>query len=239
MNTAAGYHLAGWASAFFVTLSLTGLALQAKLIYARKRLARDGQLGDERPTSTISLNRFVAAYLGFYSLLVYGLCFVEFNHYLVWPRIVAALIILTVLHALMSERQTVASRCAFFGCAVLLCAAFLIRLLDAPALMLGARIAQGLVVVSMALFVQGATHQIIKIRRAGRTGGLSLPMHQLFFLKDFFSVLFGITMGLAVGWPLLLFNGASMFMQCAVMWNFRWVRVSEIAAQRRTIAPPD
>lgn len=105
MNFLTNYHLTGMASAFFVTLSLAGLVLQVRFIRERKRRFAGGGLADERPTSTFSLSRFFASYFGFYSLLAYGLCLERLNHYLVWPRALAVMIILVILYAIMVDRK--------------------------------------------------------------------------------------------------------------------------------------
>ena len=240
MNFLTSYHLSGLASAFFVTLSLTGLLLQVKFIHTRKIQLAAGQLADERPTSAISLNRFFASYIGFYSLMVYGLCLERLNHYLVWPRLLAVLIILVILHAILVDRKGMLPAVVFGGCVLLLLVSALIRVVGAGTLTYSTLVAQILVVAATILFLQGAIHQVIKIRRAGRTGGLSLSMHQLFFIKDFFSTLFGVAMGLQQGWPLLMFNGLSMVMQCTIIWHFRWARTSAVAGERRILfVPPD
>ncbi len=113
-----GYHFSGLISALFVVLSLTGLALQVRFIWRRKRDFRKGQLVDERPTSILSLNRFSTSFLAFY-------------------------------------------------------------------------------------------------------------------LKDISSMIFGAVMGFKDGWPVLVFHGVSMTVQCTTMWHFRWVRVSPVALERR------
>ncbi len=232
------YHLTGLASAFFTTLALTGLSLQVKFIRARKQRFTRGELGDERPTSTISLNRFSATFLGYYSLFAYGLCLERLNHYLVWPRVLAVLITLVILHAIMVDRKGALPSGLFAGGVVLFALAPLIRLLGAGALAYSVWVVQALVIAATVFFLQGAIHQVVKIRRAGRTGGLSLSMHQLFFLKDFFSIGFGLAMG-AAGWPLLLFNGVSLVMQCVLMWQFYWVKRSPLAEQRSAAYQPE
>ncbi len=239
MNFSTHYHLSGLASAFFVTLSLTGLALQVRFIRRRKKQFAAGGLAGERPTSTLSLNRFSATYLGYYALFAYGLCLARLNHYLVWPRVLALLLTLAILHAIMADRKSPVPAGVFAVGVVLFLASPLIRLLGAGALAYSVLAAQGLVVMATALFLQGAVHQVIKIRRAGRTGGLSLPMHQLFFLKDVSTILFGLAMGVRDGWPLLLFNGISLVMQSVIMWHFHWVKTSRIAGERSALLRPD
>ena len=235
MNFFNGYQFTGLASAFFVTLSLLGLLLQVKFIFTRRKLVAAGQLRGEQPTATLSLNRFSASYFGYYTVMVYGLCFAQLNHYLVWPRVVAVAIILIILHAIMRDRKTIMTIAVFCAGAMLLPGAAAIRLFGVGALHSIAQVSHLLIVCATIFFLQGAIHQVIKIRREGRTGGLSLPMHFLFAVKDFFSMLFGFAIGLSAGWPLIMFTGVSLIMQSLIMWHFRWVKHSPTAARRRTI----
>lgn len=226
------YHLAGLASAFFMVLSLSGLVVQVRFIWQRKKLRAAGRLAGELPTSALSLNRFAASYFGFYALLVYGLCLQPLNHYLVWPRVLAEMLLLAVFYALWLDRRGLAPAMVFaVGVALLLVAAALPAM--SAAALLHSAVAQVLVVLSSLVFLQGAVHQVIKIRREGRTGGLSLRMHQLSALKDTSLVLFGAAMGLGRGWPLLLIGGVSLAMQVITMGHFRWARTSPVAHRRR------
>ena len=125
----------------------------------------------------------------------------------------------------------------FFSLALALVAcAIILPLIGIRGLVHNAGLSHGLILFSAVLLGQGAFHQLLQIRRSGRTGGLSLTMHQLFFLKDVTSLIFGVVMGFKNGWPVLLFHGVSLTVQCSTMWHFRWVKQSPVAAQRRTVA---
>lgn len=228
-----GYHLSGFISALFVSLSLTGLAMQVRLVWRRKHHFREGLLTDERPTSILSLNRFFTSFLAFYAMLMYGVCLARFNHYLVWPRAMALCILLILLFEIRLDRKDKRSD-VIFGLAVFLVGcAMALPFLGVRMSFHNAGISQGLVIFSALLLAQGATHQIMRIRSSGRTGGLSLTMHQLFFLKDVTSLIFGAVMGFKNGWPVLVFHGVSLTVQCTTMWHFRWVRMSPVASEKR------
>ena len=106
------YHIAGWISVFFFLLSLGGVAEQLRLIWRRKRrfhsaLAHDDETSDfDRPTAVLSLNQFFASFLAFYSFLVYGLCLSPLNHYLVWTRLPATLLVASILFEIWHDRRT-------------------------------------------------------------------------------------------------------------------------------------
>src|SRR5690606_10580223 len=95
----------------------------------------------------------------------------------------------------------------------------------------GTGLMRGLIVVATVLYLNGAALQIAAIRRTGRTGGLSRTMHQLFLGKDFASALFGLSMGLASGWPVVLMSTAGALVQTTTLWHFRWVRRRHDAPQ--------
>ena len=228
-----GYHLSGFMSALFVSLSLTGLALQVRLVWRRKHDFRQGLLIDEKPTAILSLNRFFTSFLAFYAMLMYGVCLARFNHYLVWPRAIALGILLTLLFEIRSDRKDNRSGVIFGLATVMIGCAVVLPLVGARVAVYNAGISQFLVLFSALLLAQGAMHQILRIRSSGRTGALSLTMHQLFFLKDVTSLIFGVFMGFKNGWPVLVFHGVSLTVQCTTMWHFRWVRTSPVALEKR------
>ena len=59
------YHLAGLVSASFVTLSMSGIALQLRQVLRRKQQCRKGGLAQGEVTASMSLNRFFASFFGF------------------------------------------------------------------------------------------------------------------------------------------------------------------------------
>src|SRR5260370_25087595 len=63
----------------------------------------------------------------------------------------------------------------------------------------GRAFTQGLVLVSAVIVAQGYAHQLAVIRRTGRSGGVSLRMHQLTLLKDVSTMMLGAAMGLKTG----------------------------------------
>jgi len=65
--------------------------------FSAKRTVASGNLA-QRPTAILSLNQFVSSFLAFFSFFLYGACLQRFNHYLVWPRLLACLLTLAVLY---------------------------------------------------------------------------------------------------------------------------------------------
>ena len=227
------YHIAGLISSLFFAMSLAGMMFQIQLVWKRKADHKRGIPIDGGPTSILSLNRFFSGFVSYYAMFLYGLCLTRFNHYLVWPRIIALILLLTILYEIMIDRRTRAATGLFYGSVFLIFTAIFIALLGFRAQTHDTYISRSLMLLAMILFVQGSTHQVLRIRRSGRTGGLSLRMYQLFFMKDFSSAIFGIAMGIGDGWPVILFHVLSMIAITFTLWHFRWVNFSPLARLRR------
>src|SRR5688500_17666148 len=99
------YQLIGLISAVLTLLAVTGLVVQLHLIQLRKGHFAAGRT-TERPTAVMSVSRFVTSFLAFYSFYIYGGTLQPFNHYVVWPRAVALLLLLTILFEMLIDRRS-------------------------------------------------------------------------------------------------------------------------------------
>ena len=236
------YHITGLISAVIFLLTVGGLWSQLRFVWQRKNHFKAGPFESERPTAVLSLNQFVSSFLAFFSFFLYGACLRRFNHYLVWPRLVAALLVLAVLLEMQRDRRDRLSAAAFITCATLLVMGPVLLVAIPGATAWGQRISQGLIVAVTIILAQGYLHQVMLIRQMGRTGGVSLRMQQFFLLKDISTIAFALAMGILNGWPLLLLSSVSAVTKLTAMWHFRWVRLSWLARQRRAAldsAQPD
>ncbi len=227
------YHLFGLVNVVVFGLCLTGLGSQLRLIERRKALLADGRLEGEKVTTGLSLNQFASSFLAFYSFFVYGFVIERFNHYLVWPRLLAVLLTLAILYQIVIDRRERQAWAVFLACAGATLAAVALLVAGIHFSALGRSFFQGLVVVSALIVTQGYLHQIVIIRRTGRSGGISLRMHQLTFLKDVSTILLGLVMGWRTGWPLLLTNGLCAVTKLGVLSQIRWARRSPDARRLR------
>lgn len=227
------YHLVGFINVIIFALCLSGLWSQLTLIRERRGLSKAGQLAGEGVTAGLSLNQFASSFLAFYSFFVYGFVIERFNHYLVWPRLLATMLTLAILYQIMIDRREARATVSFLVCAAATATAVILLLAGVHFSERGRSFSQILVLVSALIVTQGYAHQIWVIRRTGRSGGVSLRMHQMTFLKDVSTVMLGLVMGLKTGWPLLLTNGLCALTKLGVMWQFRWARLSPVARLRR------
>jgi len=227
-----GYHVTGFINSVIFLLTIGGLWAQLLIVWQRKRDQREGRRG-EGPTAVLSLNQFVCSYLAFFSFFLYGACLERFNHYLVWTRLTASLLTLLVLWEIMRARRERSAVLSFALCAVVLLVMPSLLLWQAKAVVWCRGISQAMIMVATVLLAQGYTHQIVLIRQSGRTGAVSIRMHQFFLLKDISTIIFALAMGLHTGWPLMLLSSVSGLTKLGTLWQFRWARMSPLAEQRR------
>lgn len=225
------YTVAGAINTAFILLSLVGVWAQLRKVWQRRASGTPGAIA----TDILSLNQFTVSFLAYLSFFVYGYSIQPFNHFIVWPRLLASVLVLLILREIWMDRR---SRAATIGLA-LACLALLCAL---AGLVWGQRhvdegrvLASAMIVAVTALLAQGYAHQILLIWRSGRTGAVSLRMSQLILLMDISTIVFAFAMGLRLGWPLLLLAVVSGSTKLIILWLFRWERrngVAEIAELR-------
>lgn len=233
MMTISFYDIIGFLSAATVILSLGGIWSQVRLIYTRKRSYAAGDLMGETPTEILSLNRFSSSYIAFFSMFLYALTMQDMNGYIALPRAVALFLTLLVLFEIMIDRRNKRARFTFWFCLLFVSAGMGFAMTPYRTILSEAGIAQAIVIASCLIFAQGVMHQIHVIRKTGRIGALSLRMYQMFFLKDFFAIIFSFLLGFEAGWPVFVMHVTSMVGQIVTIYHFFWVKNSAAAATRR------
>ena len=222
------YQAAGALNTLCVMLGFLGIWLQVRKIWKRKHA------GAAHPAEILSLNNFATTFCASWAFFVYGYSIQPFNHVLVWPRLASFLLTLVVLYEIQHDRRSLISR-AVFVTGLVLAAGGIAGLFFGQVISDDARrLSQTLIVLITVLLVQANVHQIALIWRSGRTGAVSLHMNLFFFTMDASGILFGLAMGAASGWPLILLSAASGIPKLVIMWLFRWERVSPLASPRRS-----
>ncbi|MGE8261506.1 MAG: hypothetical protein ACN6RF_03230 [Stenotrophomonas sp.] len=225
------YTVAGAINTAFILLSLVGVWAQLRKVWQRRASATPGTSA----TDILSLNQFTVSFLAYLSFFVYGYSIQPFNHFIVWPRLLASVLVLLILREIWTDRLSrTATASLVVACVALLCALLGLvwgqRHVDE-----GRVLASAMIVAVTALLAQGYAHQILLIWRSGRTGAVSLRMSQLILLMDISTIVFAFAMGLRLGWPLLLLAVVSGSTKLIILWLFRWERRSaaaEIVARR-------
>ena len=230
-NVLDSYNIFGTINTIFIIVSLYGVFSQLRTIWRRKSSNIEGV----RSTTLLSLNQFTVSYLAYLSFFIYGYSIEPFNHYIVWPRLLAAMLVAVILFEIWQDRKSQNSKASFsFVCVTLL--------LSIMGLFIGETIAdQGkyisttIIILVSILIAQGYYHQIKLIINSGSTGAVDLKMSQFIFMMDISTIAFAISMGLNKGWPLLVLAVVSGITKVIIMFLFRWVKTSPIAESRRNI----
>jgi len=219
----------GMINTLFIIVSVYGVYSQLRKIQERR-----AQLtGEHTATELLSLNQFSVSFLAYFSFFIYGYSIEPFNHFIVWPRLLASCFVAAILSEIWRDKRnyttsTVLALVAASFAAGLLGLAFSEGVKDESRL-----IATSLIVVITLLIAQGYFHQIKLIWQSGRTGAVDLKMSQFILMMDISTIAFALSIGLADGWPLLMLAITSGITKLVIMYLFFWVRVSRLAAKRR------
>ena len=223
--------IAGGLNSLLIIASLWGIWSQVKKVWHRK------QEGEGSATAILSLNQFSVSYLAYWSFFVYGYSIKPFNHFIVWPRLIAAVLVMLLLYEIWRDRRSVSARIVFSFASLMLLLGLIglgLTMLTGPLLVdQGRVIAQVLIVTITILLAQAYAHQIRLIVESGSTGAVSIRMSQFIFAMDLSSIFLGLMLGLKDGWPLLLLASVSAVTKLVMMYLFYWVRVSVAAGERR------
>lgn len=223
--------LAGTLNAIFIILSLWGIWSQVQKVWQRKV----DQGLKESATSLLSLNQFSVSFFAYWSFFVYGYSIQPFNHFIVWPRLIAAGLVLVLLFEIAKDRKSVASKRVLGLASLMMLIGVAGLLLGRQFLDHGRTISQALIVTITLLLAQGYAHQIKLILDTGKTGAISIRMSQFILAMDVTTMLFAASMGWENGWPLMLLASVSATTKLLIMYLFYWVRVSPLAEQRRIV----
>jgi hypothetical protein len=225
--------IAGGLNSVLIIASLWGIWSQVKKVWHRKQ---EG-LGEGRATAILSLNQFSVSYLAYWSFFVYGYSIKPFNHFIVWPRLIAATLVMLLLYEIWRDRRSRAAKTVFVCANVMLLLGLFglgLTLFTGQQFVDQGRVISQVLIVSITiLLAQAYAHQIRLIIESGSTGAVSIRMSQFIFVMDISSIFLGVMLGLKDGWPLLLLASVSAVTKLVMMYLFYWVRVSVAAGERR------
>ena len=221
------YNFFGSLNSLFIIVSLFGILSQLLTLRRRRASSAAGA------TELLSLNQFVISFLAYWSFFVYGYSVEPFLHYLVWPRLIAAVLVAAIVWEIWHDRRSRMAGWSLAAVAVLLMVGAAGMLLGKTYLDQSKIISTSLILIICVLLAQGYAHQILLILRSGKTGAVDIKMSQFILLMDVSTLAFALSMGLDKGWPLLCLAVTSGITKLAILYLFRWVRVSSVAKMRR------
>jgi hypothetical protein len=223
------YHTLGAINILFIFVSLLGVGAQLNTIWQRKQASDT----EQNATELLSLNQFFVSFLAYFSFFVYGYSIEPFNHFIVWPRLIATILVGLILYEIWRDRATTSSTWCFVSCVSIFVLGVIGFYFGASYSDESKLLSTILILVVTLLLAQGYTHQILLIIRSGKTGAVALKMSQFILLMDISTIAFALTMGVANGWPLLLLATVSGITKLTIMYLFRWVRISRSAELKR------
>ncbi|BDX05157.1 hypothetical protein [Planctobacterium marinum] len=226
------YHVFGVINTAFIFISLYGVYSQLQTVERRKSSAASSG----HATELLSLNQFCMSFLAYLSFFVYGYSISPFNHYIVWPRLIAAMLVAMILWEIWCDRRTRLSL-GILWCAIVCLVVSMLGLFFGETYQDEGRwIATTMILIISALLAQGYAHQIKLIVTSGKTGAVDIRMSQFILMMDVSTIAFACSMGLANSWPLMVLAVASGITKLLIMYLFRWVKYSPLARARRISA---
>lgn len=212
----------------FILLSVYGVFSQWSTIRQRREFS-----SEQSATALLSLNQFTVSFFAYFSFFVYGYSITPFNHFIVWPRLMASLMVLAILYEITKDRQTTLSNTSF-GAALVALLAGLMGMIFADQLIGASWLTATGLILTVSLFIaQGYAHQIKIVIKSGDTGAIDIKMSQFILLMDMSTVALALAIGLDSSWPLLLLATTSAITKLIILYLFYWVRVSGRAKKNR------
>ena len=160
------YNVFGAINTLFIIVSLYGVHSQLRTIWKRK----ESNTQYKRPTSLLSLNQFTVSYLAYLSFFIYGYSIEPFNHYIVWPRLIAAILVALILFEIWQDRRSSHAKSSFSMACITLLLAIAGLFTGETITDHGKYISTTIIAVVSILIAQGYYHQIKLIVRSGSTG---------------------------------------------------------------------
>ena len=220
------YNIFGTINTLFIFVSLYGVYLQLSKLWLRKAN------GKEKVTDVLSQNQFTMSFLAYFSFFVYGYSIDIFNHYIVWPRLIASILVILILVEMWKDRKSKASVTSLVLVSVCFTLGIIGLALNESFADHSKQVSTILIMIITLLLAQGYTHQIKLIISSGKTGAIDIRMSQFILMMDISTIAFAMTMGLSQGWPLIVLATVSAITKLIIMYLFHWARVSPVAKNR-------
>ncbi len=219
------YQFWGLFNAALVLLSAIGIYQQLRRVLTRKA---DSSI--QQPTAILSLNQFTASFWAYFSFYLFGASLPQFDHYLVWPRLIASVLVLCILWQIYRDRHTKASGYALILCGISLMLGLVVLPVADQFLWWLQPVSSVLIVLITCLLAQGYGHQIYLIYKSRQTGAVDIRMSQFILIKDISTIGFALVLGVEQAWPLLLLASVSAMTKIIILIQFRWVRALSAAS---------
>jgi hypothetical protein len=212
------YHIWGTISTVFFLSSILAIFHQLRLIWKRKKLVTQGQL-QEKASQSISVNQVFSSYCGVYSFFLFGLVLDSPDPFLMYPRAVVGLLLYMVVRELYKDRMDRPCKAAFFVCSLSLLVPIVLLLTGTRSASQTQSASHAVVCAATLLMAQGALSQWRVLRRSGKRGAVSLPMHLVLYGKDFTGMMFGFQIGVSA-WSIILMHASNLVMRAPIIYSY-------------------
>jgi len=217
------YSVFGGINTLFIFVSLYGVLSQLKTIWRRK----GSEYSQQQTTSLLSLNQFSVSFLAYLSFFIYGYSIEPFNHFIVWPRLIAALLVLAILFELWLDRKSQSTLVVLIFAMIFLMTGIFGLFFGDSFIDEGRNVSTVIILVISVLIAQGYYHQIKLIIHSRCTGAVDLKMSQFILMMDISTIIFALVMGLENGWPLIVLAVTSAITKLIIMYLFKWVETDK------------
>ncbi len=210
------YHILGALSSALFLLTWYGLYKQLAAIDAKKQT-------NQVSTQNLSINQFASSFFAFYANFIFGIAIDPFNHYLVWTRFGALLLLVVILFRVFQERRGVLSSVVFMS-TLLAFIGGIISMSFRPFPDIAKLATDALMLIVTVVLVQGTLHQYWLLHKSKSLGNLSFTLIQSILIKDISTLMFALTMPFAIAWPLLVLNGSSVIARGTLLLKMRLIQ---------------
>ncbi len=199
------FHFFGILNGVLFLFTWYGLFHQFKILRDRRKIGIQGF------TNSLSSPQFITSFAAFFAIFFLGFTRGEFNHYLVWTRLGALVLLVAILFEIHLDRRSTASYISLLSTAFALGLGLVLILLRPLPFAFGIS-SDILSIIMTFVLAYGSIHQI-RLVNNHKNIPLSRRLLSTILLKDLSTLAFGLTMPIYVAWPLFLLNGSSFFLR--------------------------
>ena len=128
-----------------------------------------------------------------------------------------------MIFELFRDRRSLRAKFIFILCSISIIAAALLVLSGLRSTIGAQTVSTGIVCLSTLLLAQGNLAQYLALKRSGKRGAVSFPMHLVLYAKDFTGMMFGLQLG-ANAWAIVLMHVSNLIMRAPVILIYLRIR---------------
>ncbi|MFM7319361.1 MAG: hypothetical protein ACKO5E_20635, partial [bacterium] len=139
--------------------------------------------------------------------------------FLTIPRAIVGLLFFLIIIEIYRERPTTGSFLAFLSCIICLLLPLVLVLSGHRRASFVGHASNAIICLAVALIAQGNLGQYLILKRSGKRGAVSLPMHLVMSGKDLTGMIFGFEIGPSA-WSIILMHSVNLVMRSPIIWTY-------------------